>query len=428
MSPHDSVSASRNLFLLLASFGITACGIASEPSTPPPPPPAVADLTLLGEQQQAAAAGTAVAEPVTVLVRDATGAPVLGRTVHFSVTSGGGWVVPEQALTSADGQAATTWYLGPVPGSPQQLQATVGTRSVMAGAVVVPLVPGQTYSGHLGYVEFTAGDAQLILSASHGGDLTPAEIPNRTVGTSVTDTNTDPLAREMAAAFLTETGRRPHLVIVRLRRTKLDANREIVEAAQGHPLAERAWREYHGFIEAAKVAAAASGPRPFYVDVHGHGHPIGRLELGYLLTASDLARTDLELNAGPFAAQSSIRGLAATSTIPFAELLRGPSSLGGRLVAEGYPAVPSPAAPSPGTDPYFNGGYSTARHGGLDGGFVNGVQLEAHYSGVRDTEANRKAFAAAAARAVAGFLGMEGPVGSTAASEASSRSPRSARR
>jgi hypothetical protein len=347
-----------------------------------------------------------VAQPVTVLVRDATGAPVPGRAVQFSITTGGGWVVPEQALTSADGRAATTWYLGPVPGSPQHLQATAGTRSVTAGAVAVPLIPGQTYSGHLGYVEFTAGDAQLILSAAHGGDLAPAEIPNRTVGTSVTDTNTDPLAREMAAAFLTETGRRPHLIIVRLRRTKLDANREIVEAAQGHPLAERAWREYHGFIEAAKVAAAASGPRPFYVDIHGHGHPIGRLELGYLLTSADLARTDVDLNTGPFAVQSSIRGLAATSPLTFAELLRGPASLGGRFVAEGYPAMPSPAAPSPGADPYFTGGYSTARHGGRGGGPVNGVQLEAHFSGVRDTEANRKAFAAAAARVVAGFLGM----------------------
>lgn len=408
MSPHDSVGAAPYRFLLLTGLVLSACGTPSEPSTPPPPPPppATADITLLGGHQQAAAAGTALAEPVTVLVRDAVGAPLLGRVVQFTVTAGGGWVVPEQVLTTADGHATTTWYLGPLPGSPQQVQATAGTRSVTAGAVATPLVPGQTYSGHLGFVEFTPGDGPLVLSAAHGGDLAPAEIPNRTVGTSVTDTNTDPLAREMAAAVLTETGRRPHLVIVRLRRTKLDANREIVEAAQGHPLAERAWREYHGFIEAAKVAAAGTGPRPFYIDIHGHGHPIGRLELGYLLTSSDLARTDLELNAGPFAVQSSIRGLAATSPLTFAELLRGSASLGGRFTAEGYPAVPSPAAPSPGTDPYFSGGYSTARHGGRGGGPVNGVQLEAHFGGVRDTEANRKAFAAAAARVVAGFLGM----------------------
>lgn len=399
--------ASRHAIPLLLLLGAMACGTPAEPSAPPPPPPptAPASVAIGAGNLQTAAAGTAVADPVTVLVRDAAGRPLPGRTVQFTVTAGGGWVVPEQSLTNTEGQAATTWYLGPLPGSGQRLQITVDTLSATASAVAAPLVPGHTYTGHLGFVEFTAGDAPLVLSAAHGGDLAPAEIPNRTVGTSVTDTNTDPLARAMAAAFLLETGRRPHLVLVRLRRTKLDANREIVEAAQGHPLAERAWREYHGFIDAAKVAASAAVPRPFYVDVHGHGHAIQRLELGYLLTAANLDQTDATLNASStFANASSIRGLAGGAT-PFAELLRGVTSLGGRFAAEGFAAVPSPATPAPGADPYFNGGYSTARHGSRSGGSVDAVQLEANFAGVRDTETNRLLFAAAAARVLAGFLG-----------------------
>lgn len=358
--------------------------------------------------QQAAAAGTALVEPVTFSVRDAAGRPVAGQVVSFTVTSGAGWTVASQAVTTSDGRAATEWYLGPVAGAPQRLHASLGTLGASAAATALPLSPGTTYRGYRDHTEFIAGDGPLILSAPHGGSLAPADIPDRTVGTTATDLNTDPLARALATAILTHTGKRPHLILVRLRRTKLDANREIVEAANGHPVAERAWREYHGFIEAAKAAASAAFPRPLYVDLHGHGHALQRLELGYLLTAANLDQPDATLNTNPaFANASSIRGLA-TGVTPFADLLRGLGSLGGRFASEGYPSVPSPAMPSPGGDPYFNGGYSTARHGSRSGGPVDAVQLEANYTGVRDTEANRLLFAAAAARVLAGFLGGGG--------------------
>jgi hypothetical protein len=108
--------------------------------------------------------------------------------------------------------------------------------------------------------------------------------------------------------------------------------------------------------------------------------------------------TDTELNAGPHAQQSSLAAALSTTSVSFAEILRGPASLGG-LFADEYPSVPSPAAPSPGTDPYFNGGYSTARHTGA----VAGLQIESHFSGVRDNAASRAAFAAALVAALRRF-------------------------
>lgn len=342
----------------------------------------------------------------SVIVRDASGTPLAGVAVHFTVTTGGGWVSSDAVTTGPDGQAGTSWYLGPVPAAPQALIANVGALSAGFTATATPLVPGTTYFGRNDYVEYLAGDGPFVLSAPHGGSLTPTEIPDRTVGTTVTDSNTDPMARAIGVAIEAESGKRPHLIIARLRRTKLDPNREIVEAAAGNPAAIQAWREYHGFIEAARVAAAAAHPHAFYLDLHGHGHAVPRLEWGYLLGASTLDRTDLELNTGAYATQSSIRGLAELGVLPFAGLLRGATSLGGRFEAEGYPSVPSPTAPSPGTADYFNGGYSTARHGSLNGGAVSGVQLEMHFTGVRDTGPNRLAFAAAAARVLVSWLGM----------------------
>jgi hypothetical protein len=402
-------AASRAVALLLA---LAACGGTPSAPTPPAPPPPLPSgpvaltIAIAGGNQQSAAAATAVVSDPTVAVRDTMGKPVAGVIVRFVVTAGQGWITADADTTGVDGMATTTWYLGPVPGSPQALSASLGGRAISFTAIATPLVSGTTYVGRNSYIEFTAGDGPFILSAPHGGALTPAEIPDRTVGTFVTDLNTDPMARAMASALLAESGRRPHLVISRLRRTKLDPNRAVVEAANGNPAAVRAWREYHGFIEAAKVAAAAAHPRAFYVDLHGHGHAIPRLEWGYLLGASTLNRSDNELNAGGFALQSSIRQLAATSATPFAELLRGPTSLGARFEAAGYPSVPSPTNPSPGAAPYFDGGYSTARHGSSGGGAVSGVQLEMHYPGVRDTGPNRLAFANAAARVLVEWLGV----------------------
>jgi hypothetical protein len=83
----------------------------------------------------------------------------------------------------------------------------------------------------------------------------------------------------------------------------------------------------------------------------------------------------------------------------FAEVLRGPDSFGG-LLAGKLPSVPSPAEPSPGADPYFTGGYSTERHTAS----LPGVQIEAHFTGVRDTAANRTAAAEALAAAIVTFV------------------------
>jgi hypothetical protein len=243
-----------------------------------------------------------------------------------------------------------------------------------------------------------AGDLPFIIAAPHGGAVAPSAIPDRTIGESVRDTNTEELARAIHAAFLAASGRAPHLVINHLHRRKLDANREIVEAAAGNADAEFAWQEFHSFIEAARAAAAADHGAGLFIDLHGHGHPVARLELGYLLTGPELAQPDDVLAQAGWAERTSIRALVAATGRPLPELLRGSTSLGALLAGEGYPSVPSPASPHPGGEPYFSGGYNTERHGSRDAGTISGVQIEAHFEGVRDDAASRDAFARALVR------------------------------
>lgn len=71
---------------------------------------------------QSGTIGTALAEPVIVRVLDVQGRPVQGQQVTFTVMIGGGAVDPATPTTDANGEASSSWTLGPVAGA-QQLQA-----------------------------------------------------------------------------------------------------------------------------------------------------------------------------------------------------------------------------------------------------------------------------------------------------------------
>lgn len=284
-----------------------------------------------------------------------------------------------------------------------------------------PYVPGQSYFGRNGYIEYVAGDAPVILTAPHGGSLTPAEIPDRTAGacggsaTTTTDLNTAELVLAMQQRFHARFGRWPHVVINRLARRKLDANRTIDEAACGDAEAEIAFQEWHDFIDVAKAAVLDASGRGWYMDMHGHGHSIQRLELGYLLTGAQLDQSDATLDANAaYEDTASMRTVSEGSPLAFSALLRGPTSLGTLYADNGFRSVPSAAEPGPDGATYFSGGDNTRRHGcgaeatpfgGTTGGNICGVQIEANYTGVRDNATSRERFADATAVVLEQYLG-----------------------
>lgn len=264
-------------------------------------------------------------------------------------------------------------------------------------------IPGRSYLAAGGHIEYLAGNSPVVLSAPHGGTIRPAGSAARTCGLNTADLNTEDVARTFHTEFHARFGTWPHVIINRLHRDRLDANRDSAEATCGSRVAAEAWREFHRFIELARSAEVARSGRAFYIDLHGHGHSIARLELGYLLPSAVLNLPDSILDGS--ASVSSIRTMTIGSAERrLSELVRGPSSLGSIFSGLGYRSVPSAADPSPGSADYFSGGYNTARHGCSDGGQVCGVQIEAHFTGVRDTGSNRTLFARAIAEAVAAFL------------------------
>lgn len=317
-----------------------------------------------------------------------------GLTVALAVTACGGSVDP--------GKGDTT---DPTP-----------TPTIPPG----PYTPGQSYFGKNSYIEYVAGNAPVIYTAPHGGSLTPSDIPDRTAAscggsvTTSTDLNTVDLVRAMQQRHLARYGMYPHIIINHLARRKLDANRVGIEATCGNTAAATALDEWHAFIDVAKAAVIQASGRGWYMDMHGHGHTKQRLELGYLLSASQLGLTDAALDAnGAFQDTASMRTVSEVSPLSFSALLRGPASLGSLYAANGFPSVPSASDPSPGADDYFSGGDDTRRHacgaeattlGGATGGNICGVQIEANLTGVRDTPANRDRFADVTAQILGEYL------------------------
>ncbi|MDP3069460.1 MAG: N-formylglutamate amidohydrolase [Opitutaceae bacterium] len=280
----------------------------------------------------------------------------------------------------------------------------VGVLAGQLPAATAEKIPGQSYFDAARYVEYVAGDLPIVLTAPHGGRLKPDAIPNRTQGVTDMDANTQELARALTAALHARTGRHAHLVASHLHRSKLDPNREIEEAAQGDPLAQKAWRDFHAAIQGALAAAVARHGFAFLIDLHGHAHPIARLELGYALDAKQLNRDDPAFDASGVMQLGTLRDLHARLGGSAAVLLRGPGSLGDLFASRGLRATPSPQEPQPGNHPFFAGGYIVRQHAAGDTPKVDGLQIECPRPGVRDTPENRARFAQITAEVLMVFL------------------------
>jgi len=275
-------------------------------------------------------------------------------------------------------------------------------------------------------IEYIAGDvdSKLIIAAPHGGATKPAFMKNRTenytYGTlpddqystdtsfsDLADSKTKELAISIADSIRIKTGKRPHLIINHLHRSKLDANRRKEVATQAGIYAEPAWDKFHQFIDEAKAAILANHTAGLFIDIHGQVHTPERTEVGYMLTRTQL--TTYTNSLGTLTNQSSIRAMVG-SGITHTSLIKGTNAFGSLLNAQlGFMVTPSNTYPMPGdtavfTDgKYFNGGYNTSRHGSRQGGTISSFQLEFN-SSVRMNDSTRPGYAGKIANALKTYM------------------------
>jgi len=102
-------------------------------------------LTKIAGDAQTAPAGTRVPVDLRVLLQNATGGPMAGATMSWSVASGGGTLSAASSTTDGGGHASAQWTLGSVVG-PQTVTATAGipgggTTSVTFQATATAATP-----------------------------------------------------------------------------------------------------------------------------------------------------------------------------------------------------------------------------------------------------------------------------------------------
>ncbi len=120
---------------------------------------------MAGAGPQTAPAGTNVAVPPTVAVKDADGNVIPGQTVAFVVTAGGGTVANASATTNAQGVAsAGTWTLGPAAGT-NVLEARVAgvTAAQFTATATAPLMSNSPYAITIRYMAIPTARQQLAV-------------------------------------------------------------------------------------------------------------------------------------------------------------------------------------------------------------------------------------------------------------------------
>ena len=251
-------------------------------------------------------------------------------------------------------------------------------------------------------IEVRSGTLPIILTVPHGGTLKPNNVLARRYGVTGMDANTAPLSELIIEELETQYGGKPHAIFARLHRSRLDPNRDIKEAAQGEPTAEAAWHRFHESAQKACDSVMQKHGYGLLLDIHGHRHIDQRVELGYLIKGELLKASDSELNAdAALIASTSIRDLDKRSPQSFAELVRGPQSLGGLLEARGFRSLPSTTKSNPALMAgYFSGAYDITAHGSRDGGTVSAIQVECPWNNLRDKPENQRRFAKALAESL----------------------------
>lgn len=284
-------------------------------------------------------------------------------------------------------------------------------------------------TGNPAYCRYHEGDkdTNLILVAGHDGPLRPDSIPDRGAGCQAPnatciyrhdcedkdkgilksierckvkdedDVETTDIAVYMTEALAKLTGKRPHLIISRIHRKKLDINREIGMGTFYVDEAVQAYNDVHGFIQKAKDSI--KGDWGLILDIHGNNLPEKWTMLGYGVFK-------YQFDQGFFTSNdSTIKNLADHVDVNILKLLRGKNSLGHLMEEKGIKVIPSPNNPAPEDKNYLTGGYITKTHGSKAGGKIDALQIEIPVND-RDTKAQAEKYLDDMSEAIVEFISM----------------------
>ncbi len=168
-------------FVAVALIGLTNVNCSDSGNGGTTPTPVATTLALVSGDAQTGTAGAALTNPITVKVTDQDGDAMANVAVAFAATAGGGSVAAASVTTNAQGEAATTWTLGPMAGA----NSNTATASV-TGLTGSPVTfTASANAGSPTQIGASAGNAQT-------GEVGAAVAQAPTV--TVQDANNNPVA------------------------------------------------------------------------------------------------------------------------------------------------------------------------------------------------------------------------------------------
>jgi hypothetical protein len=145
--------------------------------------------------------------------------------------------------------------------------------------VFAEFVVGESYYGLNNHIQYIPGNSPIIIVVPHGGTINPDSLP--LVKDREIDNGTLETSFLVMDSILAQTnGLVPHMIINHLHPSKMMASQDTTEAAGGHPVAIRAWIEFHDYIEIAKREVTQTWGSGHYFEFHGNGHNSQWNEIG----------------------------------------------------------------------------------------------------------------------------------------------------
>jgi hypothetical protein len=138
----------------LAAGVLIVAGACSDSNSTTSTPVATTITVNSATDQQTGVAGTALAQPVGVVVKDQSGAEMANAAVTWTIVSGGGTVASASSATDASGTATVVWTLGPVAG-PDSLKASIATGSSVTFSATAT-------AGAASAMRITSGNPQAV--------------------------------------------------------------------------------------------------------------------------------------------------------------------------------------------------------------------------------------------------------------------------
>lgn len=139
------------------------------------------------------------------------------------------------------------------------------------------------------YLTYKEGNSPIILSAPHGGNITPLSIPKRKYGNRSRDTYT----RRLIQLIIDKLDEKPYYIYSDIHRNRVDLNRDIIEGAQGNKKADQIWMIWNNILRDYSAKVHSLYKRGLYIDIHSHNNS-NQFQIGYGLSVKDY----LDLKAG----------------------------------------------------------------------------------------------------------------------------------